>query len=201
MFGRSLHQQEYQILKKGLENGFSKKQVENIFLHQNVLASANLSPPQAIDEFNGIWDGNVKADFYSDCAMIPDPADLNVEEKNLLILDDYFLGKQNKAEAYYRRGQHNNCDTFYISQNYFRLPRQAIRENVNLIVLFPQDVKNLNHIHAGHCDDDMSIEEFKKFCRNVWKVKHNFVTIDLTNGKLNGKYRKNLDYFYLPRGI
>ena len=59
--------------------------------------------------------------------MIPDPADLNVEENNLLILDDCFLGKQNKAEAYYTRGRHNNCDTFYISQNYFRLPRQTIR--------------------------------------------------------------------------
>ena len=31
--------------------------------------------------------------------MIPDPADLNVEEKNLLILDDCFLGKQNKAKS------------------------------------------------------------------------------------------------------
>ena len=112
-----------------------------------------------------------------------------------------FLGKQNKAEAYYTRGRHHNCDTFYISQNYFRLPRQTIRENANLIILFPQDAKNLNHIHADHCDDDMSIEEFKKFCRNVWQVKHNFVIIDLTSGKSNGKYRKNLDCFYLPAGV
>ena len=102
--------------------------MENIFLHQNVLATANLSPLQAIDEFNGIRDGSVKADFYNDCTMIPGPADLNVDEKNL-ILDDCFLGKQNKGEAYYTRGRHNNSDTFYISQYYFRLPRQTIREN------------------------------------------------------------------------
>ena len=45
----------------------------------------------------------------------------------------------------------------------------------------------------------MSIEEFKKFCRRVWDTaKHNFVTIDLTTEKMNGKYRKNLDCFYLP---
>ena len=48
------------------------------------------------------------------------------------------------------------------------------------------------HIHADHCDDDMSLMEFKTFCQNVWNdAKHNFVTIDLTNGRLNGKYRKN----------
>ena len=90
------------------------------------------------------------------------------------------------------RGRHNNCDTIYISQNYFRLPRQTIRENANFIILFPQDAKNLTHIYADHCDGDMSIEEFKKFCRRVWSTaKHNFVTIDLTSDKLNGKYRQN----------
>ena len=65
-------------------------------------------------------------------------------------------------------------------------------------MLFPQDAKNLMHIHADHCDDDMSITEFKKFCRSTWESKYNFVTIDLTSDKLNGKYRKNLDCFYLP---
>ena len=128
VFGRSLHQQEYKILRKGYEDGLSKKQVANIFLHQNVLAKVNLSPLEAIDEYNGVRDKSVKADFYDDCTMIPDPTELNVNEKNLLILDDCFLGKRNKAEAYYTRGRHNNCDTIYISQNYFQLPRQTIRE-------------------------------------------------------------------------
>ena len=30
---------------------------------------------------------------------------------------------------------------FYLSQNYFKLPRQTIRENANFICLFPQDLK------------------------------------------------------------
>ena len=61
--------------------------------------------------------------------MIPDPSELDPNAKNLLILDDCFLGRQNKADAYYTRGWHNNCDTIFLSQNYFRLPRQTIREN------------------------------------------------------------------------
>ena len=199
IFGNSLHQQEYKILRKGYESGLSKKQISNVFVNQDKLTM--MSPLQAIDEYtkqNGVKTSEIKTNFYDDCKMIPDPAELDVEEKNLLILDDCFLGKQNKAEAYYTRGRHNNCDTFYISQNYFRLPRHTISENANFILLFPQDCKNLNHIHADHCQD-ITLEEFKRFCQTVWRAdKHNFVTIDLSSQKLNGKYRENFDRFYLP---
>ena len=99
-FGRSLHQQEYQILKKGYGNGLSKKQVANVFLNQSVLIKARLSPLNVIDEYHGILNGSVKGNFYRDCAFIPDPSESNVEGKNLLILDDCFLGKQNKDLAY-----------------------------------------------------------------------------------------------------
>ena len=112
------------------------------------------------------------------------------------------MEKQNKAEAYYTRGRHNNCDTFYISQNYFRLPRHTIPENANFIILFPQDSKNIAHIHADHCSNDMEIGEFKRLCHGVWEAApHNFVTIDLTSTKSNGKYRQNLDTFYFPTSV
>ena len=112
VFGKSLHQQEYQILKKGFTDGLSKTQVSNLFHNQEVLARVNLSPQEAIDTYGGVRSSSVQADFYNDCSSIPDPTDLNVNEKNLLILDDCFLGPQSKAEAYYTRGRHNNCDTF-----------------------------------------------------------------------------------------
>ena len=157
-----------------------------------------LSPPEPIEEYTGLKRGSIQAKFYGDCTTIPDPTDLDVVENNLLILDDCLLGPQGKEGAYYPRGRHNNCDTFYISQNYFRLPRQTIRENTNFIILFPQDAKHLMHIHADHCDDDMSLQEFKDYCQKVWnEANHNLITIDLT--WLNGKYRKNLDCFNLQR--
>ena len=51
-----------------------------------------------------------------------------------------------------------------MAQNYFRLPRHTIREISNFIILFPQDVNNLTHIHADHCANDISLLEFKQFC-------------------------------------
>ena len=82
-------------MKKGYENELNKKQVANIFLHQNALTRVNLSPLQSIDGYNGIRGGSVEADLYNDCVMMLDPAELSVEEKNLLVLDDRTLGKQN----------------------------------------------------------------------------------------------------------
>ena len=198
VFGKSLHQIEYTIIRRGFELGLSKKQISNLFIQQDTLTKFELSPLEAIESYDGIKDGGIVANFYNDCTSIPDPSSLDSTEKNLLILDDCFLGKQSKAEAYYTRGRHNNCDTFYIAQNYFRLPRQTIRENSNLIILFKQDAKNLSHIYSDHCSQDILIEEFKDFCKKVWSTRHNFVTIDLTSTPLNGKYRKNLDCFYLP---
>lgn len=198
VFGKSLHQQEYKILQKGFTSGLSKTQISNVFENQS---SISMDPLELIERYvhdGGVVANTIKANFYVDCSSIPDPAELNDREKNLLILDDCLLEKQSKAESYYTRGRHNNCDTFYISQNYFRLPRQTIRENTNFIMLFPQDAKNLNHIHADHCTD-IDINEFKEFCQTIWSNRYDFVTIDLSSSKYNGKYRKNLDEFYFPR--
>ena len=185
------------ITCEGFKEGFSKRQISNLFSQQSVLLQSNLNPVDVLTEYNGNKEGGVTASFFEDSSLIPDPKTLNPNDKNLLILDDCYLGKQSKAEAYYSRGRHNNCDTIYISQNYFRLPRQTIRENSNFIILFPQDAKNLNHIHADHCSD-ISKEEFINLCERSWTIKHNFVTIDLRSSKNGGKYRRNLDSFYIP---
>ena len=111
---------------------------------------------------------DITVNFYEDCEMIPDPASLDPRMKNLLILDNCYLGPQNKASAFYSRGCHNNCDTIYISQNYFRLPRGSIWENSNLVIIFQQDAKNINHIHSDHCSE-IPLDEFRSFCNQVWE--------------------------------
>ena len=92
-------------------------------------------------------------------------------------------------------------DCFYLSQNYFKLPRQTIRENANFICLFRQDLKNINQIHGDHVGEDMSKEEFRIFCRKRWERPHDFVVIDLTSKKHGGKYRNGFDNFYIPDPI
>ena len=86
------------------------------------------------------------------------------------------------------RGRHSNCGCLYLSQNYFKIPRQTVRENANFFCLFPQDQKNIDHIYADHVSQDMSKDQFKKLCITAWPKPHNFVVIDLTSNKDAGKY-------------
>ena len=109
VFGKSLHQKEYVILKKGLESGFSKEQLVNLFKNQESIKS----PVQLIDEYisgGGATKGGIKAEFYDNCDLIPDPSTLDEEEKNLMVFDDCILEKQSKAQSYYTRGRHGNCN-------------------------------------------------------------------------------------------
>ena len=81
VFGKSLHQPEYQILKKGFEEGLSKRQISNVFIQQDILVKVNLPPLEAIEEYNGVKEGGVIANVYNDCSNIPDTSSLNVAEK------------------------------------------------------------------------------------------------------------------------
>ena len=71
VFGKSLHQQEYKVLKKGFEAGLSKHQISYVFANQEALHAANVSPLTAIDTFSGARSGKINADFYDDCQVIP----------------------------------------------------------------------------------------------------------------------------------
>ena len=55
---------------------------------------------------------NVKCNFFETASDVPDPRDLNSEDKNLMIFDDLLLERQYKYECYYIRGRHSNVDCF-----------------------------------------------------------------------------------------
>ena len=199
--GPSLHQPLYNIMNKGFSMKLSKDQVRSIFKHQDRISQK----VDCVDDlFEGGYEkrckGGVDAEFIDDIDLIPDPSEFDVDKKNVLVLDDVLLGPQNKIEDTYTRGRHNGIDTFYIAQNYFKIPRQTVRENANLIVLFPQDMKNLNHIYNDHCaGDGISCQQFHDFCSGVWRSgKHKYVVLDLTRDADKGKYRINLKDFWIP---
>ena len=55
LFGKSLHQQEYKILRKGFEGGLSKQQISNVFNSQEMLQS----PLIAIEIYSGVGNGEI----------------------------------------------------------------------------------------------------------------------------------------------
>ena len=74
----------------------------------------------------------INVDFYDDWDLIVGPSELNATQKNLLLFDDCFLGRQNKADAYYTRGRHNKCETleyllyFHLKERFGILIEQTV---------------------------------------------------------------------------
>jgi len=192
VFGKSLFQPEYQILKKAFEKKLPKEKVIELFADRDRITKLDISPMAVIEDIAKKFHSTVPAidcKFFETSDDVPDPRDLNPEHKNVMVFDDLLLEKQNKCKSYYVRGRHSNVDCFYLSQNYFKLPRQTIRENANFLCLFPQDLKNISHIYNDHASSDMTKEEFRELCKQAWSVPYGFVVIDLSSSKDDGKYR------------
>ena len=198
--GRSLHQKEYQIMKHAFQKRLNKSQIKVLFQRQKDVESEG-GILKVIDQFSGPCTGAVSSiTFEDDPTKIPDPKSFDSDKKNLLVLDDILDCPQSNVQQFFTRGRHNSVNVFYISQSYFRLCRQSIRGNSNFFIFFKQCKKNLHHIYADLCAiDGLEYQEFADFCSSVWNESpHNFVTIDLTRPMRCGKFRKNLNIFWIP---
>lgn len=99
-------------------------------------------------------------------------------------------------ENFFPRGRHNKVDIFYLAQSYSKVPKQLIRDNSNLIVLFKQDETNLKHVYNEHCSGDMSYTEFKMFCTTCWnRDRFSFVVICKDSERDSGRYRLGFDTY------
>ena len=60
--------------------------------------------------------------------------------KGSVVTFDSMLGVRNSSQIdeFYTRGRHKGLSEFYVSQSYFALPRQSIRNNSDRLILFKQ---------------------------------------------------------------
>ena len=114
---------------------------------------------------------------------------LNKYQNGIVVFDDLLLSKQEKnIDLFFTRGRHNNIDIYYISQSYFHLPKNTIRNNSNIIILFKQTLRDnilLFHDIAGLA---MNLEEWKPLCRKAWENDYDYLQIDRFAKIGNGRY-------------
>lgn len=133
---------------------------------------------------------------FTDNQQIMEP--FEAKEHSIFIFDDVACEKQDSIRRYFSMGRHKGVDCFYLSQTYSRIPKQLVRDNANVIVLFKQDERNLRHIFNDHVTPDMTFDEFKTICGECWKDNHGFLTIVKDCIIKGGRYRKGFDsYIYL----
>lgn len=128
---------------------------------------------------------------YSDNVDIVKASD--ARPNSVFIFDDVACDKQDCMRDYFSMGRHKNIDSFYLCQTYTRIPKQLVRDNANLIILFKQDDVNLKHAYEEHVGTDMTFEKFRELCTTCWDEKYGFVVID-KDSKF-GRYRKGFDEF------
>lgn len=115
---------------------------------------------------------------------------------SIFIFDDVACDKQNNIREYFSMGRHKKVDCFYLCQTYSKIPKQLVRDNTNLVVLFKQDDLNLQHVYADHVNTDMSYQQFKNVCNTCWKDnKYGVLVIDKDSEIKSGRYRKGFDCY------
>ena len=111
--------------------------------------------------------------------------------KGTIVIFDDMLGARNSSEIdeFFTRGRHEDLDVYYISQSYFGLPRQSIRNNSDILILFKQTLRDFQSMYYDTRAYDMNYDEFKQMCHRAWDEKFNYLCIDMAKNKNEGKYR------------
>ena len=115
---------------------------------------------------------------------------INKYKGSIVIFDD-MLGARNNSQIdeFFTRGRHEDLDVYYISQSYFALPRQSIRNNSDRLILFKQTLRDVQSMYYDIGAYDMNYDEFKLMCQKAWDEKYNYLCIDMTKNKNEGRYR------------
>lgn len=119
----------------------------------------------------------------------------DAKPNSVIIFDDVACENQNNMRDYFAMGRHKHIDCFYLNQTYSKIPKQLVRDNANLIVLFKQDDINLKHVYEEHVNTDMTWNEFRDMCSKIWTEPFNYVVINKDCLKNKGCYRKRFDTF------
>ena len=100
------------------------------------------------------------------------------------------LGARNSSQIdeSYTRGKNEDLDVYYINRSYFALSRQSIRNNSDRIVLFKQELGDVQCMYFDIGIYDMLYSEFREMSKEAWSENFNSFCIDMTK-KNEVKYR------------
>lgn len=194
LYSKSVHQPEYKLLKNAFDKGYSQTEIIDLF------EKGKGNVDEFLDNLAKKRAPKCNIEYFEDTASVPDPSEIDPKKKNLFIFDDIATEKnQNPADSFYTRGRHNNCSSIYLSQNYYILPRQTIRTNSNVLILFQSPITDLQNIHTDYIAGDMPFKEFQELCNETYKIPYGFIVMNKDKHPLEGKYFRNLNEVYIPQ--
>lgn len=161
---------------------------ENVYLFSKTLYQEKYQQLQAILQ------SIPEMGYFASDEAIPPLNELSTN--SIIIFDDVTTEKQTEIKNIFSAGRHKNLDSFYLSQTYTAIPKHLLRDNMNFLIIFRQDLLNLKHIHSDHVGADLTFQVFQKMCSTAWEDAHGFFVIAKDFEMNNGRYRKGFDCFF-----
>ena len=194
IYSPSLHQDLYQRLIKCFTNQIPIHIISNILNEEDIdIVIDELvnnkdfqKSDKEIETFNNIQELKYPQEYENNSIIILD--DLNEKEIN-----------NDKIQAMFKRGRHNNLSIFIISQDYCELPKKTIRANGNIFHFFKtNNYLDVRNIYQDKCSMDMTLNEFKLLTNICWDEKYQPLTIDMSKDKICERYRLGLNNIFVP---
>ena len=194
IYSPSLHQDLYQKLIKCFTIYIP------IHIIPNILNEADIDI--VIDELVNNKDfekSDCEIETYESIEDIKFPQEY--ENNSIIILNDLTQKEMDdpRVQAMFKRSRHNNLSIFLISQDYYELNKKTIRCNGNIFHIFkPNNFRDVLNLYQDESSMDMTLNEYKLLTSTRWNKNYQPLTIDMTKGKYQGRYRLGLNSIFVP---
>ena len=193
IYSPSLHQGLYQRLIKCFNNYIPIHIISNILNEEDI----DIVIEEKINN-KDFEKSNIEIATFNNIEELKNPQEY--ENNSIVILDDLNEKEINndRIQAMFKRGRHNNLSIFIISQDYYELPKRTIRANGNIFHLFKaNNYLDVRNIYQDKASMDMTLNEFKSLII-CWNEKYQPLTIDMTKDRYTGRYRLGLNSIFVP---
>ena len=203
IFSNSIQQDLYKMLILGFNYGFTKEELLIIF--SNLKHVKEKLPEQAIENLLKAKrhenietppEKKVECFAYSDPELILTPENYDKNYKNLFVFDDCHMDNRMKniIGQFFTRGRHQNFQTIFLAQDYFKVDKNGVRSNCNVLVLFdPQNTSDVQNIYKQISKKDFrEYRDFAWFCEKIWSQPWHYLLINKLATDFKLKYRDGL---------
>jgi hypothetical protein len=143
--------------------------------------------------------GSKNITFYTKLTDLPNPNDLNMGNKQvLLVFDDQVAEKnQQKIEEYFLKGRKisGGVTCVYLSQNFFGIPTLIRRQFNYVIILKLSGAKDMKQIIQNY-SLGIDANEIVKLYKDATKEKFHFLKISVDTRSDNKRFSHNFTGFY-----
>lgn len=143
--------------------------------------------------------GSKNITFYTKLNELPQPNDLKMGNKQILLIFDDQVTEKNQEiiKEFYIRGRKigGGISCMYLSQSFFSIPSMIRKQFNYLIILKLSGKRDLNLILQNYALG-IEMDKIMKIYKDATEEKFNFLKIDVENPDENRKFSHNFTSFY-----